>query len=131
MRGEPLHAVLTGAQRSTARGAVFVGEGHVRGRVVALGRFPGLLDGAGRVRGELYRIDDPELLAAVDREEGYNFVRRRSIVTLPDGRRVRAWVYRYSGPLTTATPIPSGDWRHPARGASGNARGGSDGAHRR
>ena len=104
MRGEPLHRVL-------ARGASFVGEGHARGRLVRLGRFPGLVDGSGRVRGELYRLDDRELLADVDREEGYNFVRRRVTVTLLDGRRVRAWLYRYRGPLTTATPIPPGDWR--------------------
>jgi gamma-glutamylcyclotransferase (GGCT)/AIG2-like uncharacterized protein YtfP len=104
MRGEPLHGVLT-------RGASFVAEGVVAGGLVSLGRWPGLIEGAARVRGELYRLDDPELLPIVDRKEGVQFVRRRSIVTLADGRRVRAWVYRYSGPRETATPIPSGDWR--------------------
>src|SRR5688500_15282444 len=68
MRGEPLHHVL-------ARGLVLVGEGRVAGRLVSLGRYPGLVDGRARVQGELYRIDAPEVLSAVDRAEGYNFVR--------------------------------------------------------
>ena len=104
MRGEPLH-------RALARGTTFIGEGHVAGRLVGLGRYPGLVDGSGRVRGELYRLDDAELLPAVDRAEGYNFDRRRAIVTALDGRRVRAWLYRYTGPRATATLIASGDWR--------------------
>jgi gamma-glutamylcyclotransferase (GGCT)/AIG2-like uncharacterized protein YtfP len=104
MRGYGLHAVL-------ARGATAVGRGTVRGRLLDLGRYPGLVDGPGRVSGEVYRLDDPELLPVLDREEGYNFVRRQGIVTLAGGRRVRAWLYRYRGPRERATPIPSGDYR--------------------
>ena len=104
MRGYGLHAVL-------ARGATAVGPGTVRGRLLDLGRYPGLVDGPGRVSGEVYRLDDPELLPVLDREEGYNFVRRQGIVTLAGGRRVRAWLYRYRGPRERATPIPSGDYR--------------------
>ena len=110
MRGSPLHRVL-GAR------AAFLGGGDGRGRLLALGRYPGLIDGAGRVRGEIYQLDDPELLPVLDREEGYNFERRRAIVTLANGRRARAWVYRYRGPQNRAVPIPDGDYRraHPAR----------------
>jgi gamma-glutamylcyclotransferase (GGCT)/AIG2-like uncharacterized protein YtfP len=104
MRGEPLHGVLVPR-------AAFIGEGHVRGRLVALGGYPGLLTGPGRVRGELFRLADPELLPVIDREEGYNFVRCRATVTLLDGRRVQAWLYRYTGSQTMATPIPQGEWR--------------------
>ena len=104
MRGYPLHAVI-------ARRATFVGVGSVPGHLFDLGRYPGLVAGRGRVRGEVYRLRDPELLAAVDREEGYNFVRRRTVATLADGRRVRAWVYRYRGPRERAVPIPEGDYR--------------------
>ena len=111
MRGYGLHAVL--ARRATA-----VGDGTVRGRLLDLGRYPGLVDGNGRVHGEIYRLDDPQLLPVLDREEGYNFVRRRGIVTLVDGRRVRVWLYRYRGPRERATPIPHGDYRRarPPRG---------------
>lgn len=104
MRGYRLHAVL-------ARGATFVGAGSVSGRLLDLGGYPGLIAGRGRVRGEVYRLDDPQLLPVLDREEGYNFARRRTIVTLAGGRRARAWLYRYRGPRERGRPIPGGDYR--------------------
>ena len=105
MRGYVLHPLLSGD-------ATFLGEGRVRGRLLDLGRWPGLIDGAGTTRGELYRLDDPALLAVLDREEvGYNFERRRTVVTLTSGRRERAWVYRYRGPRHRAAVIPDGDYR--------------------
>jgi len=104
MRGYPLHRVL-GAR------ATFLGGGDARGRLLDLGRYPGLIDGAGRVRGEIYQLDDPELLPVLDREEGYNFERRCAVVTLANGRRARAWIYRYRGPQNRAVPIPDGDYR--------------------
>lgn len=104
MRGFALHRWLE-------RRATFLGEGTVRGTLLSLGPYPALVNGAGRVRGELYRLDDSELLDVLDREEGYHFERRRAEVTLPDGRRRRAWLYRYRGPRERAVPIPDGDWR--------------------
>jgi gamma-glutamylcyclotransferase (GGCT)/AIG2-like uncharacterized protein YtfP len=104
MRGYALHGVL-------ARGATFLGEASVRGRLLDLGRYPGLVEGGGRVRGEVYRLDDPELLPVLDREEGYNFVRCQGVVTLARGRRARGWLYRYRGPRERAVPIPDGDYR--------------------
>jgi gamma-glutamylcyclotransferase (GGCT)/AIG2-like uncharacterized protein YtfP len=104
MRGYGLHAVL-------APGARVIGAATARGRLLDLGRYPGLIAGAGRVRGEVYRLDDPELLPILDREEGYNFVRRRAIVTLADGRRLRAWVYRYCGPRERGALIRDGNYR--------------------
>ena len=104
MRGYALHRVL-------ARGATFLAEGSVPGRLLDLGRYPALIPGAGRVRGELYRLDDPEPLPVLDREEGYNFGRSKTIVTLGGGRRLRAWVYRYRGPRERAVPVPHGDYR--------------------
>src|SRR5262245_64481917 len=82
MRGYGLHRLL-------ATGAKLLGAGSVRGTLLDLGDFPGLVDGAGRVVGEVYRLDAPELLAVLDRAEGYNFVRRRATVTLAPGRRAR------------------------------------------
>jgi len=104
MRGYALHDVL-------ARGATFLAEGSVAGRLLDLGRYPALVAGAGRVKGEVYRLDDPELLPVLDREEGYNFQRSITIVTLASGRRARAWVYRYRGPRERAVPVPHGDYR--------------------
>jgi gamma-glutamylcyclotransferase (GGCT)/AIG2-like uncharacterized protein YtfP len=104
MRGYGLHRVM-------ARGTTLLGPGSVRGGLLDLGRYPGLVEGAGRVKGELYRLDDPELLPILDREEGYNFERRRAVVTLDGGRRARAWIYRYRGSRQRATPITDGDYR--------------------
>jgi gamma-glutamylcyclotransferase (GGCT)/AIG2-like uncharacterized protein YtfP len=104
MRGYALHRALAG-------GATLVGPGSVRGALLDLGRYPGLVAGRGRVRGELYRLHRAELLPVLDREEGYNFVRRRAVVTLEKGRRTRAWVYAYRGPREGAVPIPHGDYR--------------------
>ena len=108
MRGYALHLLL-------ARASKFLGEGRVHGRLLDLGRYPRLVEGAGSVRGEIYRLDDSELLAVLDRAEGYNFGRRRTTVTLANGRRARAWIYRYRGPQNRAVPIPDGDYRrvHP------------------
>ncbi len=114
MRGYARHAVL-------ARGATFLGAGTVSGRLLDLGRYPGLVAGRGRVSGEVYRLDDPQLLPVLDREEGYNFQRRRTIVTLAGGRRARAWLYRYRGPRERAAPIPDGDYRR-ARPSGGRGR---------
>ena len=108
MRGYGLHPVL-------ARASTYVGDARIAGRLLDLGRYPGLIDGRGSVRGELYRIDDPELLPVLDREEGYNFDRRRSDVALANGRRARAWVFWYRGPQQRGMLIPDGDFRraHP------------------
>jgi len=104
MRGYGRHALL-------AAGATLVTTGSVRGRLLGFRGYPGLIEGAGRVRGEVYRIDDPEVLPLLDREEGYNFVRRRAVVMLAGGRRARAWLYRYRGPRERASIIPGGDYR--------------------
>ena len=104
MRGYGLHRLL-------APGATLVGAGSVRGTLLDLGDFPGLVNGTGRVVGEVYRLDAPELLAVLDRAEGYNFDRRRAAVTLATGRRARAWIYRYRGRRDRARPIPDGDYR--------------------
>ena len=104
LRGYGLHRVLAG-------GATRIGRGTVGGALLDLGRYPGLVAGRERVRGELYRLHGRELLGVLDREEGYNFERRRAIVTLEDGRRARAWIYRYRGPRKGAVVIPHGDYR--------------------
>jgi len=104
MRGYPLHRVL--ARRST-----LIARGTVRGALLDLGRYPGLVDGRGCVSGELYRLDDVELLGTLDREEGYHFRRSRGLVTLARGRRVRAWLYRYRGPRARAVAIPQSNDR--------------------
>jgi len=104
MRGLPRHRFL-------GPRAVFLAEGRVRGVLLDLRHYPGLVAGEGSVKGELYRLDDPEVLPAIDREEGYNFDRRLTAVVRADGGRARAWIYWYRGPRDRARIIPEGDWR--------------------
>jgi gamma-glutamylcyclotransferase (GGCT)/AIG2-like uncharacterized protein YtfP len=104
MRGYSRHRFLAG-------GATLVGEATAPGRLLDFRHYPGLIAGRGRVRGQLYHLHRAELLPVLDREEGYNFVRGRTTVTLVGGRRARAWVYRYRGPRERAIPIPHGDYR--------------------
>ena len=103
MRGYELHPLLAASAR-------FVGLGHVRGELLDLGRYPGLVEGRHVVQGEIYELDDPEVLRAIDRAEGYNFQRRLKLVTLADRRRRAAWLYEYSGPRDRAVSIPEGDY---------------------
>jgi gamma-glutamylcyclotransferase (GGCT)/AIG2-like uncharacterized protein YtfP len=105
MQGERLHHHLHGR-------ATRVATAMVTGHLLNLGRYPGLIAGDGRVSGELYRVDDPELLATLDRVEGRYYERRRTDVELCDGRRACAWIYWYRGPRDYTTPIPSGNWRN-------------------
>ena len=105
MRGQPAHRKLAGR-------ATFVGEATVPGTLLALGRYPGIVAGRGRVRGEIWRLEAPELLPALDEYEGYNFERCTTTATLASGRRLRAWMYRYRGLRDArSTAIPDGDWR--------------------
>jgi gamma-glutamylcyclotransferase (GGCT)/AIG2-like uncharacterized protein YtfP len=108
MRGYALHRRLVGT-------ATYLGAGSVRGSLLDLRGYPLLVDGLGRVHGELYRVQDRELLHVLDRDEGYNFERSRAGVMLADGRRSRAWVYRYRGAPQRGVPIVHGDYRraHP------------------
>ncbi|MCB9596738.1 MAG: gamma-glutamylcyclotransferase [Sandaracinaceae bacterium] len=91
---------------------------HIRGRLVHLGAYPGLVfhEGGddGEVEGELVELDEPadafEELDAIEDFRGYgrpdSLYRREPIEVGPSGH---AWTYRYLGP--DAPRIASGDWR--------------------
>lgn len=111
MRGFKSHDSLSVSER-----AEFAGEGHCVGTLYDLGEYPGMtLEGDGRVRGELYRVDD-DVLNDIDRFERYYpesyddsvFVRHLEQVV---DRDLDAWVYVYNLPIEDATVVESGDWR--------------------
>src|SRR5690348_5639727 len=59
MRGNELHHHIESGEH--------VGDGRVKGALVSLGRYPGLIEGSGSVRGELYRFADlPSALDVLD-----------------------------------------------------------------
>lgn len=102
-------------------GAELVGRGRVRGRLLDLGAYPGLVPAVTReerVRGELYAIRSRRTLAALDAYEDYDprrperslFLRREAQVELDSGNTTRAWVYWYAGPVGRGRRIASGDY---------------------
>jgi gamma-glutamylcyclotransferase (GGCT)/AIG2-like uncharacterized protein YtfP len=116
MRGFDLHHYLSGA--------TFIGEGWIAGRLVALGRYPGLLDGDGKVIGEIYRLEDVAAsLEALDDLEEFDPADPRQSVYLrvvrdvhgEDGATMSAWVYVYNRDASTAPFIRNGDWRQRAK----------------
>lgn len=110
-RGEALHHLMAGA--------TYRGEAVLSGRLVSLGRYPGLVAGDDDVAGELYDASDlPALLDTLDDVEEFDpadpehsaYLREVCRPRRADGTEVAAWVYRYNGPLADARPIPSGHW---------------------
>jgi gamma-glutamylcyclotransferase (GGCT)/AIG2-like uncharacterized protein YtfP len=106
-------------------GATFLGAGTVEGTLrhvpaapVREYGFPVLLDGRGeRVTVELYRVDSPDVLDALDALENYDpsdeagseFLRR--VVRVFDGPVDEAQIYRYNGPTDVlGQVIGGGDW---------------------
>ncbi|MFQ5521611.1 MAG: gamma-glutamylcyclotransferase [Candidatus Methylomirabilia bacterium] len=117
MRGLALHHLIAGR-------AEFVAVGTVEGGLLDLDGYPGAVsDSGGVIRGELYRLSSAELLAVLDREEGYDpdseerslYLRRRTQVHLTGGGQVTAWIYWYNGHRRRAVPISGGDYRQHLR----------------
>lgn len=112
MRGFQLNALLADGE--------LVDSATIRGILVSLGTYPGLLEGDGTVRGELYAFADlGAALAVIDAAEEYDpqssersLYRRvaRHVQGTKVGK-VLAWVYLYNGSTKDAPLVPRGDWR--------------------
>ena len=129
VNGQPMHrlfiygTLMPGLRlEAEMHGARFVGPAQVPGRLVDVGRFPGLLldlsTGDGQVTGEIYEVDDAHL-ARLDVVEG--MVRgdrsasqywRETVTVLSgplQGQQVQTYVY--NRPVDDCTAIPHGDYR--------------------
>jgi gamma-glutamylcyclotransferase (GGCT)/AIG2-like uncharacterized protein YtfP len=105
--------------------AKFLGRARMRGRLVDLGEYPGLVaagDASDWVRGEVYALADPDrTLARLDEYEGCvaepvrspGFRRVIGEAVLDRGRTMRTWVYVYEGSYSPARVLPSGDYLEP------------------
>ena len=110
MPGLRLEAEMQGAER--------LGPARVPGRLVDVGRYPGLLHGEGLVNGEVYRVSDAQLAHLDEVEEmvpgdrgASQYWRER--VTVQDGALAgqQVWAYVYNLPVDGLTPIAHGDYR--------------------
>jgi len=99
--------------------STLVGMGFVRGQLMDIGSFPGLIKGDLPVYGELYEIND-ETLKQLDYVEGYHesskanslFVRDQVTVNPLDGSSaIQAITYLYNRSPYRMTNIPHGDYR--------------------
>ncbi len=95
------------------------GRARVRGRLLDLGAWPGLVaDVTGWVQGELHHLRDPDqVLARLDCYEGCasgqptsGFQRIEMQAFRSGGRAVRAWAYVYTGTRAGRAWMISGDW---------------------
>lgn len=93
-----------------------LGPCRLSGRLVDLGRYPGLIPGSGSVAAELFAVRHPRAFAILDRFEDCDpakprrsLYRRVLIRTEPDDGRT-VWVYRYNRPTGGWPVVPDGDW---------------------
>ena len=110
MPGLRLEAEMHGARR--------LGPAQVPGRLVDVGRYPGLLAGAGQVAGEVYEVDDAQLARLDEVEDMVSGDRAasqywREEVTVSGGplQGLRVQTYVYNRPTEACVPIPHGDYR--------------------
>jgi len=79
-----------------------------------LGPFPGAVPGTGELRGELFELASPAVLAVLDEAEGVHAkppLFRRELVEAKDAP---AWMYVFAAkPPENAHRIESGDWLLP------------------
>ena len=111
--GMPAHIDLEAA-------GAFLGPCRFKGRMVDLGGFPGVVDGDALCHGVRYRLDDTDLVMALDDFEDVDpsdpeasLYRRERRPLLNDAAAATgetAWIYLYNQPLDGAPEILSGDW---------------------
>ena len=84
----------------------------VRGSLVDLGRYPGLvLDGGGDVRGELLESGEiGELLRITDEIEGDEYERVEVTAVSEGGVARRSWTYRYLSDTGGLRRLADGEW---------------------
>lgn len=110
MRGHSAHRLMSPGLR-------YLGPARAAGTLYDLGPWPGFRPGEGIAEGELYALDDPQALVRLDDWEGIDprapdagdYV--RVVLELQD-LPLRAWAYRYRGPIDGA-PVVYGRWRDP------------------
>ena len=94
----------------------FAGQCRIRGQLVDLGDYPGLVFGPGTVEGELYEVQDDSVFKRLDKFERYDpndlegslYVRRCIRLAEPD---LDAWVYVYNQDADGKPLVANGSWK--------------------
>ena len=92
----------------------FVDTARVPGVLYHLKEYPGAVasDQPDKwIHGEVYRVDDQNLLASLDEYEGSEFQRATVVAELEKGGAIDCWIYWYVGEASGSL-ISSGDWFH-------------------
>ena len=107
-------------------GARFIGCGWVNGFKMVAGRVPYALRGRGRVRVEVYEVEDDKVPILDFYESGY--VRREVDVEMDDGGVVRAQMYVWEDEevVRNAEEVMCGDWVRHVKGECGCSKKGLD-----
>ena len=100
----------------------YVGEGFVYGSLYDLGEYPGaILSGLpkSKIFGRVYQIpSNTDVLQKLDSYEGFYsldslnnlFVRKETIISLINGKKIKGWFYEYNGSVNSSNLIKSGDY---------------------
>ena len=90
----------------------YIGKYSIKGELYDLGFFPGLIEGDGKVYGEVYEVDK-YTLKALDNlegfsEDGYCFYKRKEVFIPEFGKKV--WTYFYNNDVYERELIEGGDY---------------------
>ena len=115
MQGFPNHEII-------AKYVEEIYEAETTGKLYAVGGFPGLVEGKGKVEGELLVFNDDfeqEILNKLDRLEGCPHLferRKKQVVRQKSGEVKEARVYLYnSDNYSEGDVIKSGSWKEYSR----------------
>lgn len=104
------------------RKSEFIGEGWISGKLYDLGSYPGLVfdpEGGQSVRGEVYRMYQPELLLPVldyyemiDPKQAETNEYKRTLLPISIADQTKdCWTYIFQQPVGSLPEIISGDYR--------------------
>ena len=99
----------------------YFADGYIQGRLYDVGRYPAAVESAHpteQVSGEVYRIKNKCILAALDEYEGCSlkfpepreYCRKKLPVNTSEGSQLSAWVYVYNRDVSKLKRISSGEY---------------------
>lgn len=99
-------------------GVEFVGKANITGKeMYAKTTYPVVVEGDGVIYGEVYKIENENVIARIDAlEEGAGYERVRETATLLDkDKDVDVMFYRFRGCVDRLPKVETGDWREFSR----------------